>query len=263
MFEEITIESKYYYHNLVSLMMLGMWIYIGVKGYNLKNEILKHRLSVWIIACCLIQESIDFMNRIFLDPNYTFSIQRDIPFLQFCQLSFYFSLLCIFLTKKNVTATGSYSINQFLFDSAFLLGFSGAFQGILTPDFFNINNIVGVICIQLQHSLIILNIIWLICAYNYKLKFKGICLTYFLINLIAPFALLLNNFLGTNSVGDSSNYFYVNELPKVDNFFLNFVSQYPSPDYILYIQPIFIIYFFSLYIPFLLFNTFKKIIPKE
>ena len=66
--------------------------------------------------------------------------------------------------RKNVTEKNSYSINQFLFDSAFLLGFSGALQGIITPDFFNINNLLAVICIQLQHSLIILNMIWLIFA---------------------------------------------------------------------------------------------------
>ena len=79
-----------------------------------------------------------------------------------------------------------YSLNQFLFDSAFLLGFSGAFQGIITPAFVNINNLTGVICIQLQHSLIMLNLIWLMFAYDYRLKFKGVYLTYLLINLIAP-----------------------------------------------------------------------------
>mgnify|MGYP005641089843 CR=1 FL=1 len=149
-------------------------------------------------------------------------------------------------------------LNQFLFDGAFLLGFSGAFQGIITPEFVNINNLIGVICIQLQHSLIILNLVWLMFAYDYRLKFKGVYLTYLLINLIAPFALFLNNLLGTNSVGDPANYFYVNELPKVDNFLLNFVSQHPSPDYILYIQPVFIIYFLLLYAPFALLNKIKK-----
>ena len=81
---------------------------------------------------------------------------------------------------------------------------------------------------------------------------------YILINLIVPFALLINNFLGFNSLGDSANYFYVNELPKIDNFFLNFVSQYQSPEYILYIQPIFIIYFLVLYTPFALLNKIRK-----
>ena len=258
MFEEIATSSKHYYHNIISFIMLGAWIYFAIKGSYSKNKKFTYKVSAWIIIFCLFQESIDFINRIFLDPNYTFSIQRDLPLLQFCQISFYFSLLCIFFTRKTINHDQKYSLNQFLFDGAFLLGFSGAFQGIITPDFNNINNITGVICIQLQHSLIILNVIWLMSAYNYRLKFKGVCFTYLLINLIAPFALLINNLLGTNAAGESANYFYVNELPKVDNFFLNFVSQYPSPEYILYIQPVFIIYFLLLYFPFILFNKFKK-----
>ena len=168
----------------------------------------------------------------------------------------------VFLTKEKSIGDKKYSFNQFLFDSAFLLGLSGALQSIITPDFENINNIIGVICFQLQHSLIILNVIWLMSAYNYRLKFKGVCLTYLLINFIAPIALLINNYLGQNSVGASANYFYVNELPKVDNYFLNFVSQHPSPDFILYIQPIFIIYFTSLYIPFFILNKIKNKISK-
>ena len=258
MFEEISIDSKYYYHNFLSFIMLAVWVFAAVKGYKLKSYKFKRKISIWIIIGCLTQEIIDFINRMFLDSNYLFSIQTDLPLLQFCQISFYFSLLCIFLTREEVTNDRKYSFNQFLFDSAFLLGFSGAFQGIITPDFDNINNFIGVICIQLQHSLIILNLIWLMSTYTYRLRFKGICLTYLLINLIVPFALLLNNLLGVNAAGDHANYFYVNELPKVDNFFLNFISHHPSPDYILYIQPIFIMYFLALYIPFLLLKKYKK-----
>ena len=252
MLDELAINNKYFYHLIISVIMLVVWIYVGIKGYRIKDFTVKRNISILIISVCLIQEVIDFINRLFLDSNYLFSIQRDLPFLQFCQISFYFSLLCIFLSKTAIVRDGKYSSNQFLFDCSFLLGFSGAFQGIITPDFLNINNLLGVICIQLQHSLIILNLIWLMCAYNYRLKFTGVCLTYLFINIIAPFALLLNNFLGINPAGIPANYFYVNELPIVDNFFLNFVSQYPSPDYILYIQPIFIIYFLLLYAPFFL-----------
>ena len=258
MLYEIAQSSKYYYHNIISLFMFGVWLFIGFKGYFYKSLKLKCRISNWIIIGCLIQESIDFMNRFFLDQNYIFSIQRDLPFLQFCQISFYFSLLCIFFTRKKINESKKYSINQFFFDSAFLLGFSGAFQGIITPEFVNINNLLGVICIQLQHSLIILNLVWLVFAYNYRLKFSGVCYTYLFINLIAPFALILNSKLGINSAGISANYFYVNELPKVNNFFLNYIKEIPSPDYILYIQPIFIMYFLSLYIPFALINKFNK-----
>ena len=257
MFTELSINSKYFYHNCLSLIMIVVWIFIFIKGYKIQDDILKNKISKWIIIFCLSQELLDYINRIFLDSSYVFSIHRDLPFLQFCQISFYFSLICIFY-KRNYDFKGKYSFYNFLFDCAFLLGFSGALQGIITPDFFNINNLFGVICIQLQHSLIILNLIWLMTAYSYRLRFKGVCLTYLFINIIAPFALVFNHFLGNNINGDLANYFYVIELPKVDTIFLNFVSQYPSPEYILYIQPVFIFYFLMLYIPFGIWNKIKK-----
>ena len=257
MFTELPIDSRYFYHNCLSLIMIVVWIFIFIKGYKIQDAILKNKISKWIIIFCLSQEVLDYINRIFLDSSYVFSIHRDLPFLQFCQISFYFSLICIF-SKRNYDFKGKYSFYNFLFDCAFLLGFSGALQGIITPDFFNINNLLGVICIQLQHSLIILNLIWLMTAYNYRLRFKGVCLTYLFINIIAPFALVFNHFLGNNINGDLANYFYVIELPKVDTIFLNFVSQFPSPEYILYIQPIFIFYFLMLYIPFGIWNKIKK-----
>ncbi len=257
MFTELPIDSRYFYHHCLSFIMIVVWLFIFLKGYKLKDDILKNKISKWIIIFCLSQELLDYINRIFLDSNYIFSIHRDLPFLQFCQISFYFSLICI-LSSKSYNHKYKYSSHNFLFDCAFLLGFSGAFQGLITPDFLNINNFIGVICIQLQHSLIILNLIWLMTAYNYRLRFKGVCLTYLFINIIAPLALGLNHFLGNNINGDPANYFYVIELPKVDTIFLNYAAQYPSPEYILYIQPVFIIYFLVLYIPFGIYNKFKK-----
>jgi len=260
MFNELSLENKYFYHNLISFFMFLVCIYAGIKGYLLRDSKIKDKITLFFISFCLFQEIMDYANRFFLDPIYTISIQRDLPFFQFCQISFYFSLICMFLMigKKNSLKKNGYV--QFLFDCSFLLGFSGAFQGIFTPDFFNINNMLGVICIELQHSLIILNLVWLIFAYGFTLKFKGVFLTYLFINIIAPFALLLNKFLGINSNGDKANYFYVNELPKVDNFFLNLVSEYPSPDYIFYIQPIFIVYFISLYVIFQFSGKMKSIL---
>ena len=69
---------------------------------------------------------------------------------------------------------------------------------------------------------------------------------------------LEKNYEAVLSIKEGKYYFYVNELPNVDNFFLNFVSQYPSPDYIIYIQPIFIMYFLTLYLPFMIYNKFNK-----
>ena len=130
------------------------------------------------------------------------------------------------------------------------MGLSGALQGILTPDFTNINNFAAVLSGQLQHSLIILNVFWLIFAYGMKLDFKGIIQTYLFINLIVPIAIFINYFLGANSNGDYANYLYVMELPNVDNFLVNMITQHPFPNFILYAQPLIAVYLIILYIPF-------------
>ena len=44
--------------------------------------------------------------------------------------------------------------HHFLFCVSYLLGLTGALQGILTPDFTNINNFTAVLSGHLQHSLI-------------------------------------------------------------------------------------------------------------
>ena len=85
MLQELPIADKYYYHHCISFIMLGVWIYVGIKGWKSNNQYVKNKLATLIIAVCLIQECIDFINRIFLDSNYIFSIQRDLPLLQFCQ----------------------------------------------------------------------------------------------------------------------------------------------------------------------------------
>ena len=70
MLEEITLTNKYYYHNIISCIMLFAWVYFGIIGSRLNNQKSKYKISIWIIIVCLIQEIIDFINRIFLDPVY-------------------------------------------------------------------------------------------------------------------------------------------------------------------------------------------------
>lgn len=96
MFEEISLNSKYYYHDIISCFMLLVWVYIAYKGYKSKNDKLTYKISSLIIIICLIQESIDYINRIFLDSNYLFSVQRDLPFLHFCKLVFIFQFFVYF-----------------------------------------------------------------------------------------------------------------------------------------------------------------------
>jgi len=250
MFHQITLNQALEYHIVISWIMCFFIFSFSFLGYYLnkhykETDYIKN-ISIFLIIFCISQEILDHLNRFFLDINYTMSWQRDLP-IHFCHIAFYFSLIAIYCKIKKDT-TNRYK--HFLFCAAYLLGLTGALQGILTPDFTNINNFTAVLSGQLQHSLIILNVFWLIFAYNMKLDFKGVIYTYFFMNLIVPIAVFINSFLGANLNGDFANYLYVMELPKVDNFLVNMIVQHPFPYFILYAQPLIVIYLIILYLPF-------------
>ena len=264
MFEKLTLDQSWNYHITISWIMCLFCLFFSVLGFYLNKEkqtdTLK-KISFFLIFFSIIQEIIDYSNRAFLDSNYLISGQRDLPF-HFCHIAFYFSLAAIYLKFKSISINNNNMSNlsirtQFLFDAAYLLGLSAALQGILTPDFQNTHNFIGILCGQLQHSLIILNVFWLISAYNMRLQFNGVIYTYFFVNLIAPLAIILNYILGANSNGVTANYLYIMELPKVDNILLNFISDKSFPEFIFYIQPVIIFYMFVLYIPFFILNRYK------
>ena len=71
---------------------------------------------------------------------------------------------------------------QFYFNCAYFLGFSGALQGIITVDLTGIYTFYDMLTLHLQHSLIILNLLWLIFAYNFKFIQKGIIQSFLFTN---------------------------------------------------------------------------------
>ena len=249
MFYKITLEQALEYHSIISWIMYFFIFLFSFLGYylnkNNKSDYIKN-VSIFLIIFCISQEILDHLNRFFLDSNYTMSWQRDLP-IHFCHIAFYFSLIIIYnqIKKDSINIR-----HHFLFSGSYLLGLTGALQGILTPDFTNINNFTAVLSGQLQHSLIILNVFWLIFAYKMTLNFKGVIYTYLFINLIAPIAILINYLLGDNANGDFANYLYVMELPKVDNFLVNMIVDHPFPKFIFYAQPLILLYLIILYIPF-------------
>ena len=250
---ELLVSQKEYYHYIISLIMIISWFLFSWIAYRKKNIVFYSYLLLFV---GIIQEAIDYMNRFFLDAQYHISWQRDLP-LHFCHLGLYFSLFCIYKCINNRNNKSISRPTQFLFACAFILGLTGAFQGIFTPDWTNIYNFLGILCGQLQHSLIILNVLWLIFAYGLRIYFKDCIQSYMFVNILVFPALLLNYFLGTNAQGLPANYLYVNALPDVSNPLLNLISSQPFPWFILYIQPIIIIYIIILYIPFKILNYYK------
>ena len=249
------------YHYTTSYIMLFVILLLSAVGYFLNsNEIHKSKInfiSKILIFFCIIQEALDHLNRFIWDSKYNVSWQRDLP-IHFCHIAFYFSLVAIYWHLKNGYQNEKSYLHNFMFSSAFLLGLSGALQGILTPDFGQIYNLLGVITAHLQHSLIILNVFWLLFAYGMKLNFKDILNTYLFINLIIPIAVMINKVLGVNSEGLFANYLYVSELPDVNNPIVNILTNYEFPYYLLFGQPILILYLLVLYFPFFIIKKIKN-----
>ena len=57
-------------------------------------------------------------------------------------------------------------LEQFIFDCAYVLGFSGALQALFAVDLTGVNNIIGVFTLNWTHTLIIINVLWLIFSYK-------------------------------------------------------------------------------------------------
>ena len=93
--------------------------------------------------------------------------------------------------------------------------------------------------LHLQHSLAILNVLWLIFAYKIKFSQKGIIQAFLFTNIIVLIVGPLNYFL-------HSNYIFLCIPPAVDNFLL--IGEWPY--YLLILEIIFFIYGYILLIPF-------------
>ena len=167
----LTPEQLYLHHDQLTAVMVVIWIVFSYVGYKIKDVELKKHISHGIIIFAVLEEILDYTNRFFLDEAYVVSLQRDLP-LHFCQFGFYFSLIGIYLVANNKTINPK--VEQFLFDCAYVLGLAGALQAMIAVDLTGINNRIGIYALNWQHSLIILNVLWLIFAYKKRFTVRSI-----------------------------------------------------------------------------------------
>ena len=67
-------ELLYYFHNLLTTIMIGMWILFSFIGYKLKNKVIITKISYGLIGFSIVQEIVDYINRIYLDEIYIISL---------------------------------------------------------------------------------------------------------------------------------------------------------------------------------------------
>lgn len=224
--------------------MLFVCIFICYCGYKINNKQYKKYISYGLISFALVQEILDYVNRIFLDELYDFNLSTDLP-LQFCVIGFYFSIFGIYMATTDKKF--SPKLEQFVFDCAYVLGFSGAFQALIAVDLTGINNMIGIFALNWAHTLIILNVLWLIFAYNKKFNLKSIMRSFLFINIIIIPVGLINYIL-------DANYMFICRPPNVDSSF--FIGEWPY--YLFYLEGIYLIYIFILYVPFAIAEKLHK-----
>ena len=233
-------QELYSAHSSITYILLILWIITCFIGYKVKNHSHRKNITIFLILFSFFQEIFDYCNRILLNDLYSINIQTDLP-LQLCHISYWFSVVCLIFQLYNNKH------KQFYFNCAYFLGFSGALQGIITADITGIYTFYDMLTLHLQHSLTILNLLWLIFAYHMKFSQKGIIQAFLFINCSIIFVGIINYFL-------NSNYMFLCTPPNVNNPFL--MGEWPY--YLLALEFIFFIYGYVLLVPFLIIKYLNK-----
>jgi len=227
------------YHNQIILFMAAFWILFVLLGCYIKSEKTINNLSILLLSMSFIQEVLDYSNRITNVFYYGggLKIVRDLP-LQLCHFAYWFSVitLLIVVTKRYT------HLKQKFFNLAYFFGFSGALMGILTVSFEGIYTFGDILYLDLQHSLIILNVLWLIFAYKCTFSFQGIIHSFIFVNVAAILVGIINYIIGSGA-----NYMFLCRAPQVNNPLL-FGGIWPY--YIIGFELIFFIYGLFIYFPF-------------
>ena len=171
----------YYYHNFLTIIMVFLWIAFSFIGHKIQNKHIVYKITCGLIIFSVLQEVLDYINRIFFDELYVISFQSDLP-LQFCSIGYYFSVFGLFMVISDKKFNPRFE--QFIFDCAYVLGLGGALQAMITVDLTGINNMIGAFALNWQHSIIILNVLWLIFAYKKRFNMKGVFSAFIFMNVI-------------------------------------------------------------------------------
>lgn len=236
---QLSDPQLYNAHWNITYVMVFAWIFISVLGFQ-AGESLKYKITLILVLLSFFQEVFDYYNRFFLSELYIVKIQTDLP-LHLCHFAYWFSVLGMLAQVYN------YKNKQFFFNCAYFLGFSGAFQGIVTVDLTGIFTFGDMLSLHLQHSLIILNVLWLIFAYGMKFNLKGVMQAFLFTNILLIFVGIINTVI-------ESNYMFLCKPPDVNNPFL--IGDWPF--YLIILELIFFIYGYFLCLPFLVMKFFKK-----
>ena len=239
---QLTSSELYHYHYIITYYMITIWILFALIGYIDKSKKTIFKITNLLIGFSFLQELLDYINRIFINDLYIISFSKDLP-LQLCHISYWLTVICLIMSLSNK----KYQYQNYFFNCAYVFGF-GALQGIITVDLTGLYTFGDILALHLQHSIIVLNIIWLIMSFKMKFNVKGIFQAFATINFLAVIIGFINYLL-------NSNYMFLCYPPNIDNMLI--AGEWPY--YIIVIEILFIMIGYILYLPFKIANKIKKI----
>lgn len=205
-------------------MGLAIWTIVPFIGKKFLNNT-QRQIAVYLLVILTLGQKIINDSTLILQGLWEFS--ADLP-LHMCG----FSLI--------LTSWALISKKQEAFELAFFWGIAGGSQAILTPDLTEIWNPLGIFVFFFSHSLVILNVIWMIVVDGMRLRKGSLLNTIILTNGFAFLITIFNSFIG-------GNYWYLCIKPLSNSPFL--IGEWPF--YILSIQLAGIILMGLIYIPWL------------
>jgi len=215
---------------ILSLFTVITFVTALIGNYSRKDGELALLGAKILIGITIFQEICDYLNRYF---NGSLQLSVDLPF-HICNYVLFLSVIAL------------YSKNEHIFNFCYFNAFSGALVASLTPDVDGVIGDMGLFFFFTHHFLIIINVLWMIFAFNMKPTFKGVLTTSVLLNVFA-IPIGIANLL----IGDGANYMYLCRKPPVENALL--IGEWPI--YIFAMEFIGFIIFLILLTPF----KFKKI----
>lgn len=211
-------------HLKYMFMGLAMWTIIPFLGKKFFNSAQK-RIMVYVLIFLTIGQEV--INDSTLMIQGLWDYKSDMA-LHMCG----FSLL--------LTSWALYSRRQSAFELAYFWGIAGATQAILTPDLTGIWNPLGIFIFFFSHSMIILNVVWMMVVEGMRLRKSALINTIIVTNGFCFIMSIFNQVIG-------GNYWYLCERPLSDSPFL--IGEWPI--YLVAIQISGIIMMGLIYLPWL------------
>ena len=182
------------YHLIALICTLAFIIVVPLAGLYITDEKKKRKFILYLIYLAVTQEVVDYVSRINFDG---LSLAEDLP-LHICSYSL---IMCSYALYKK---------DQFCFEFSYLMGVTGTFFAILTPEFNDFDGWTMYITYFIHHGIIIAFSMWNIFVDKMRpRKYSIIYCLIFLAVMAIPVGLICWLTGG--------NYMFLARIPNADN----------------------------------------------